>query len=62
MSVRTKADELILDAKENINAALRALTEATGDDTWGSNEFNDDYNRKLDEAIAKLREIRRALK
>jgi hypothetical protein len=62
MSVRTKADELILDAKENINAALRALTEATDDDTWGSNEFNDDYNRKLDEAIAKLRDVRRALR
>jgi len=41
---------------------LRALTEATDDDTWGSNGFNDDYNRKLDEAIAKLREVRRALK
>lgn len=62
MSVRTKADELVIDAKENINAALRALTEATDDDTWGSNGFNDDYNRKLDEAIAKLREVRRALK
>lgn len=62
MSVRTKADELIIDAKENINAAIRALTEATDDDTWGSNEFNDDYNKKLDEAIDKLRDIRRALK
>jgi DNA-binding transcriptional regulator PaaX len=42
----TKADEKIEQAKENIEAATRALSEVFVEKCWGHDEFNEAYKAK----------------
>ena len=60
MSVRTSADAKRDEAKEHIKDALKCLTEVT-DETWGYEDYNDDYKDKLEESINLLRKIKRML-
>jgi len=61
MSVRTSADEKRDEAKEHIKDALKCLTEVTDDETWGYEDYSDDYKDKLEESINLLRKIKRML-
>lgn len=62
MSVTTRADECLEDAKQHIEDASNSLFEAMKRDTWGSDEFSDDYIGKIQTALIKLLEIKELLK
>jgi len=61
MSVRTTADEKKDSAKENISNAIKILREVYSDldatlnpEVWGTNEWNDEYRDKLENAYSEV--------
>jgi hypothetical protein len=61
MSVTTTSDEKIILAKEYINYAYKELLSAIDDNTWGHDEFNDEYLNKIEDAILQLLKLKRML-
>ncbi len=61
MGVTTTADEAITTAKENIKDAIKALQVALDEETWGSNQYNDDYLHTIEITLIELMVIKRKL-
>lgn len=57
MSVTTKADEKIREAKQLIKDAKKCLMEVLDEDTWGSGDFTEDYDKVLMKSVFKLSKI-----
>lgn len=62
MSVQTRADQCLQDAKDHIEDASECLFEAIKSNTWGSDEFSDDYRIKMQNALIKILKIQQLLK
>lgn len=62
MSVRTTADEKIDSAKDHIRQAYKDIHDALDEDTWGSDEYGNDFVKKLHEVEVSLFEIKQKLK
>jgi hypothetical protein len=61
MSVRTTADEKRDAAKDHVDAAIKNLSEIVIDQVYGSNEFSQEYNKRLFLAMSTLIEIRASI-
>lgn len=61
MSVRTTADEKRDAAKDNIENAIKNLSEIVVDKVWGYDDFTKEYKKELLMATLKLIEIRDCL-
>lgn len=57
MSVRTTADEKRDAAKDNIEKAIKNLSEIIIDKVWGHDDFTQEYKKELFLAMSKLIEI-----
>ena len=62
MSVRTTADEKIEEAREHVGRAIEALQAPVIDQCWGWDDFNDEYQQKIQQALNTLLMIRQDLK
>ncbi len=61
MSVTTTADEKITEARNSIMEANIALLAAINPQTWGYNDYENDFIDSLHDAIKKLREIQKLI-
>lgn len=61
MSVRTKADEQKDEAIHHIDKSIKHLMESLDVDTWGNEDFNDDFIVTMEESVLKLIRIKRDL-
>lgn len=61
MSVRTTADERIDQAREHVKSAIKNLQEALDEDTWGHDDYKEEYIDELFELTHQLRKIKRKL-
>jgi hypothetical protein len=61
MSVTTRSDTKIDEAKEHIKNAYKCLIEAVDTDTWGANEYNEEYLKTIEILILTLMEGRRKI-
>jgi hypothetical protein len=61
MSVQTTADERRDEAKELIKKAYKCLQEALDEDTWGSQDYKDEYIETMEDALVTLRKLQRKL-
>ena len=61
VTIVTTADERRDDAKDYIEKAYKCLIEATDDDTWGANEYREDYKETLEEIAIQLRKLKRKI-
>lgn len=66
MSVKTTADQLVDDMRKDIAQALvttnKAFTDIViFDNTWGANEFTDEFKQKIEKAQRDLLEIKQTL-
>lgn len=61
MSVETTADNKIKEAKKLISQAWSCLVDATCEDTWGSNDYSNEYKDKLEDSLIMLRKIQKML-
>lgn len=61
MSVRTIADDLREEAKDHIEKAYKCLLAALDPETWGSEDFNEDYIATMEEALVRLIKLKRDL-
>lgn len=57
----TPADNKITEAKSNIDTAIKCLSEIVVDKIHGSDEFRDDYLKKLKSSMFSLIDIRETL-
>ena len=62
MSVRTTADERRDEVIEHLRRAIETLSEIVIDQCWGWDQFNDEYQQKLQRSLNALLKIRRDLK
>jgi hypothetical protein len=61
MSVKLRADELVEQARANIDKAAKCLIEFLDPDTSGHDSFNDDFIIEVQEMAMKLLEMKRKL-
>ena len=61
MSVRTKADELLTEVREEIKNSSDKLLVVLSSNTWGHDDFSDDFINAIHEAVLKLREVKKLL-
>lgn len=61
MSVRTTADEKLDEAKDLINQAYKLLLEVLNPDTYGSDEYEEEYINTVHESVLDLLKIKRKL-
>ena len=61
MGVVTTADERRDEAKDYIEKAYNCLIEATDDDTWGADEYEESYIETLEEIAIQLRKLKRKI-
>ncbi len=57
MSVTTRADEKLAEARDYIREARKCLSEALNPDTWGAEEFKDIYVNDLHDFLKQLSEM-----
>lgn len=62
MSVRTEADEKLDETRDHLNHAIESLSEIVVDRCWGWDQFNDEYQEKLQQTLNALLKIRQDLK
>jgi GTPase len=62
MSARTTADNMIEEAREHVGRAIEALQVPVIDQCWGWDQFNDEYQQKIQQALNALLKVRRDLK
>lgn len=61
MSIRTEADRHLELAKENINFAIKELSEILINECWGYDQWNNEYTEKINNTFDQLRKIKRDL-
>lgn len=61
MSLRTRADDKLSEARESTDQALKALNEIVVDQCWGYDEFSDKTIKQVHDAHLALIEIRKML-
>lgn len=61
MSVTTKADEKRIKAKELISDAYKELLVFLDEETWGHNDFKDEYIDTVHEVACELLKLKRKL-
>lgn len=61
MSVRTTADEYLDLVKDNITDAIRNLEKVTSIDTWGNDEYSDEYIELLSKYLLELKNMKRKI-
>jgi len=59
MSVRTAADEALEDVRNHINDAYKSLLIVINPDTWGSDCYSEEFNKKLMETLTELNKLRK---
>lgn len=62
MSVRTTADEQLESAKDNIQSAIKNLSEIVIEECWGSEDFSSEFSVILRKALSEMVEVRESLK
>ena len=62
MSVTTTADERLNDAKDNIQSAIKNLSEIVIEECWGAEEFSSEFSATLRKALSEMIEVRESLK
>ena len=62
IGVTTTADERLAEAKEHLNDAYKCLMEVCNPETWGHNDFKDEYLEKLFEVNIDILKIKNKLK
>ncbi len=61
MGIITKADEKLKDAKEKINEAYKDLLEFLDEETWGHEDYDNDFIDKVHEIALELLKVKRKL-
>ena len=61
MSVTTRADKLIAEAKEHLEKAFYKLLEASHKNTWGSSNFKEEYLEELETTALKVNKLKRKI-
>lgn len=61
MGVTTKADELLLSAKENLTDCIVKLKQVLDPDTHGSSEYTDEFLSDLEKGVLDLLRVKRLL-
>ncbi len=61
MSVTTTADEKLRSAREHISQAYQNILEALNPSTWGSDEYNSEYQVTLHEILMDLYKLEKKL-
>ena len=62
MSVRTTADENLDEIRRDVKSLyLKLFAFYTGDDIWGRNEYSDEFEEKVEEALTHLRSAKKLL-
>lgn len=61
MSVHTSADEALDKAREHVREAVGCLSDILIKEVWGRDRYSEEFDERLEEAFAKLREVKRAL-
>jgi hypothetical protein len=62
MSVRTTADENLDEIRRDVKSLyLKLFAFYTGDDTWGRDEYSDEFEEKVEEALTHLRSAKKLL-
>lgn len=61
MGVITTSDKKRDEAKEHINKAYKCILDILDEDTWGSNDYSEEYNAKLEETLITLIRLKRIL-
>ena len=61
MSVTTRADELLGEAKDKMEEAAKLLLEACKPETWGYSDYKDEYIDSALKVAGKLLKLRRKL-
>lgn len=61
MSVTTKADEKIINAKNLISEAYKELLIVLDDETWGHSDLKEEYLSKVQEVALELLKLKRKL-
>ena len=62
MSVTTTSDEKLDDARNHILSAQKLLMEALHPDTWGHDDYDDEFIEKILEVSVELIKLSRKLK
>ena len=61
MSLQTRADDRRDEAKDLLKQAYKCLQEALDEDTWGSQDYKEEYIETMEEALITLRKLQRKL-
>jgi hypothetical protein len=61
MGVTTTADEKIMEARNGVDQAYRAILTVLDPDTWGHGDFNSEYIEKLHFIQLELLKIKKEL-
>jgi hypothetical protein len=61
MSVTTRADELKDQIKEHLAAAQKCMVEFLDPDTWGRDEYTEESQKNMEDALTELVKIRRKI-
>ena len=61
MSVNTTSDDLKQKAKEHISAAIKCLIEFCDEDTYGYNDYTEEYINNVFECLGELLKIKKKL-
>jgi len=59
MSVRTDADKALEDARNHITEAYKCLLTVINPDTWGSDGYSEEFDKKLMESLTELNKLRK---
>lgn len=62
MSVTTTADEKLEDIKKNISDSIKDLREVLDPETWGHEDYKEEYIEELGEVYLDLCKIKKKLK
>lgn len=61
MSVRTTADEKLDEARENLRSANKALITLLDEDTWGHQDYSEEFLDKVLDAVLIIKKLSRDL-
>jgi len=62
MSVRTRADELLDEAAEDLQHAIDKMVDVVFKECWGFSDYPEDYRHAIDSALDNMRFAKRKLK
>lgn len=61
MSVKTEADTLLEEAREELSSSIAKFQKVLDPDTWGSKQYKDEFIEDLDLAVVELLRIKKRL-